>query len=57
MYSVAITKFKMDPCDAEKTTFWTPIGNFHYTVMLLGLKNAGAIYLYTMIAILYDMLH
>ena len=30
--------------DAEKTTFRTPIGNFYYTVMPFGLKNAGATY-------------
>ena len=30
--------------DAEKTTFKTPIGNFYYTVMPFGLKNARATY-------------
>ena len=30
--------------DQEKTTFFTPIGNYHYKVMLFGLKNAGSIY-------------
>lgn len=35
---------KMDSSDAEKTAFRTPIGNYHYTVMPFGLKNAGATY-------------
>ncbi|CAL1401528.1 unnamed protein product [Linum trigynum] len=30
--------------DQEKTTFMTHMGNFCYTVMLFGLKNAGATY-------------
>ena len=30
--------------DAEKTAFRTPIGNFYYTVMPFGLKNAGLTY-------------
>ena len=30
--------------DQEKTTFFTPIGNYHYKVMLFGLKNAGSTY-------------
>ena len=34
----------MAPRDAEKTTFKTPMGNFYYTVMSFGLKNAGATY-------------
>ena len=28
----------------KKTTFFTPIGNYHYKVMPFGLKNAGSIY-------------
>jgi hypothetical protein len=31
----------MSPKDAEKTAFWTPMGNFYYIVMLFGLKNIG----------------
>ena len=47
----------MAPKDAEKTAFRTPIGNFYYTVMPFGLKNAGATYQRTMTAIFHDMLH
>ena len=30
--------------DQEKTTFMTPIGNYHYKVIPFGLKNAGSTY-------------
>ena len=30
--------------DQEMTTFVTPIGNYHYKVMPIGLKNARATY-------------
>ena len=30
--------------DQEKTAFVTLIGNYHYKVMLFGLKNAGSTY-------------
>ena len=43
--------------DAEKTAFRTPIGNFCYTVMPFGLKNAGATYQRTMTTIFHDMIH
>ncbi|CAL9011308.1 unnamed protein product [Prunus brigantina] len=33
-------QIKMSPKDAEKTAFRTPYGNFYYTVMPFGLKNA-----------------
>uniref|UniRef100_A0A2N9IWD6 Integrase catalytic domain-containing protein n=1 Tax=Fagus sylvatica TaxID=28930 RepID=A0A2N9IWD6_FAGSY len=43
--------------DAEKTAFRTPIGNFYYTVMSFGLKNARATYQRTMTAMFHDMMH
>ena len=30
--------------DQERTAFVTPIGNYHYKVMPIGLKNAGSTY-------------
>ena len=47
----------MAPKDAEKTAFRTPMGNFYYTVMPLGLKNAGITYQRAMTAIFYGMMH
>uniref|UniRef100_A0A2N9I4R3 Integrase catalytic domain-containing protein n=2 Tax=Pentapetalae TaxID=1437201 RepID=A0A2N9I4R3_FAGSY len=47
----------MSPNDAEKTAFYTPIGNFYYTVMPFGLKNVGATYQRTMTAMFHDMMH
>ena len=37
-------QIKMAPRDAEKIAFRTPMGNFYYTVMSFGLKNADATY-------------
>ena len=45
------------PKDEEKTAFRTPIGNFYYTVMPFGLKNAGSTYQRTMTAIFHDVMH
>ena len=50
-------QIRMAAKDAEKTAFRTPIGNFYYTVMPFGLKNAGATYQRTMLAIFHDMMH
>ena len=43
--------------DAAKTTFWTPIGNFYYTIMPFGLENASATYQRVMTTIFHDMMH
>uniref|UniRef100_A0A2N9HC24 Integrase catalytic domain-containing protein n=1 Tax=Fagus sylvatica TaxID=28930 RepID=A0A2N9HC24_FAGSY len=50
-------QIRMSPRDAEKTAFRTPIGNFYYTVMPFGLKNAGATYQRMMTAMFHDMIH
>ena len=47
----------MAPRDAEKIVFKTPIGNFYYTVMHFGLKNASAPYQQMMTAIFHYMMH
>ena len=41
----------------KKALSQTPIGNFYYTVMPFGLKNARATYQRTMTAIFHDMMH
>uniref|UniRef100_A0A2N9I5K1 Uncharacterized protein n=1 Tax=Fagus sylvatica TaxID=28930 RepID=A0A2N9I5K1_FAGSY len=50
-------QIRMSTKDVEKTAFRTPIGNFYYTVMPFGLKNAGATYQRTMTAMFHDMMH
>jgi ribonuclease HI len=50
-------QIRMSTRDAEKTAFRTPIGNFYYTVMPFGLKNADATYQRTMTAMFHDMMH
>ncbi|KAK9951329.1 hypothetical protein M0R45_006782 [Rubus argutus] len=49
-------QIKMATRDAEKTTFCTPYGNFHYTVMPFGLKITGATYQRAMTTIFHDMM-
>ena len=50
-------QIRMLPKEAAKTAFRTPIGNFYYTVMPFGLKNAGATYQRAMTTIFHDMMH
>lgn len=50
-------QIKMDEHDAIDTAFRTPMGNFHYTVMPFGLKNAGATYQRAMTVIFGDLIH
>jgi hypothetical protein len=42
--SSGYNQIKMDEHDAIDIAFRTPKGNFNYTVMPFGLKNAGATY-------------
>lgn len=46
----------MDEEDAEKTTFITPWGVYHYRVMSFGLKNVSVTYMSTMATIFHDMI-
>lgn len=50
-------QIRIAPKDVEKTTFRMPIGNFYYTAMPFGLKNASATYQHTMTTIFHDMMH
>jgi hypothetical protein len=50
-------QIKMNEHDAMDTSFHTPKGNFYYTVMPFGLKNAGATYQHAMTIILDDLMH
>ena len=50
-------QIRMAPKDAEKTAFKTPMGNFYYTIMPFGLKNAGTTYQRAMTAIFHNMMH
>jgi hypothetical protein len=55
--SSGYNQIKMDPDDAIDTAFRTPKGNFYYTIMPFGLKNAGATYQRAMTCVLGDLLH
>lgn len=50
-------QIRMAPWDVKKTAFRIPIRNFYYMVMPFELKNTGATYQRTMIAIFHDMMH
>ena len=50
-------QIRMVPKDVKKTAFKTPIGNFYYTVMPFGLKNANATYQRIITAIFHNMMH
>lgn len=41
---------------AKKTTFYTFIGDFYYTVMFFTFKNTGAAYQRAITAIFYEMM-
>ncbi|XP_069150824.1 uncharacterized protein [Solanum lycopersicum] len=47
----------MDEEDAEKMTFITPWGVYHYRVMPFGLKNADATYMRALAIIFHDIIH
>ena len=47
----------MAPKDMTKTTFTTEWGNYCYTVMPFGLKNAEATYQKMVTVLLHDMMH
>jgi len=49
-------QIKMHPDDEKHTSFRTPLGVYYYTVMLFGLKNAGATYQRAMSTIFCDHL-
>jgi hypothetical protein len=55
--SSGYNQIKMNEHDAMDTAFHTPKGNFYYTVMPFGLKNAGATYQCAMTAVLGDLIH
>jgi hypothetical protein len=55
--SSGYNQIKMNEHDAMDTAFRTPKGNFYYTVMSFGLKNAGATYQRAMTIVLDDLIH
>jgi len=50
-------QIKMAPRDMTKTTFTTKWGIYCYTMMIFGLKNAGATYQRMATTLLHDMMH
>jgi hypothetical protein len=50
-------QIKMDGNDAYDTAFRTPRGNYYYTVMTFGLKNAGATYQRAMAIVFEGLVH
>lgn len=50
-------QIKMDENDARDTAFQTPRGNYYYTVMPFGLKNAGATYQRAMTIVFDELIH
>lgn len=50
-------QIKMDENDAYDTSFRTPRGNYYYTVMPFGLKNASATYQRAMSIVFEGMVH
>jgi hypothetical protein len=55
--SSGYNQIKMNEHDAMDTAFHTPKGNFYYTIMPFGLKNAGATYQWAMTVVLDDLIH
>ena len=56
-YYVGYYQILIDEEDAEKTTFITPWGVYHYRVMQFGLKNASTTYMKAMTTIFHYMIH
>lgn len=50
-------QIKIDSGGAEKTTFSTPMDNFHYKVMPFRMKNTGTTYQRAITAIFHNMIH
>jgi hypothetical protein len=55
--SSGYNQIKMDPQDAFDMAFRTPKGNFYYTVMTFGLKNAGMTYQRAMTVAFDGLIH
>jgi hypothetical protein len=55
--SSGYNQIKMNEHDAMDTAICTLKGNFYYTVMPFGMKNAGATYQRVMTIVLHDLIH